>query len=411
MMKKRLLILGTQFEFTQLVRLATGRGYYTVVCDGYPDGPARAFADRQYTVDVHEIERIAQICREEQIDHIVTSFSDIMFECMVKIADAAGLPCYLHEDQLKYYRSKEETKRRCRKLGIRVPDFRYITDPEDDSLDDFRYPAVIKPVDSYGSRGLSIVTSRKEVGEHFAEAAQFSENGRCALLETLSQGQELNCMAFVLHGQVHLISIADRMTRPLDEQHIPINYAIRYPSQHYDAVSEKVRSIFSRFAASTGQDYGPMAMQCFWDGEEIEVCEIAGRFFGFEHEVVTITTGLDMEELLLDMLYEPEKLEETLIRHDPKGHSFASCVYLQNVVPGILEDQSAVRELTRGDAVRHSVLFYREGEQLGVLGPKQYFARYYVEGATREEMLRIEAEIFRKARAYTRDGKQLIFLP
>ena len=130
-MKKRLLILGTQFEFTQLVRLAVKRGYYTVVCDGYPDGPARAFAHRQYTVDVHEIERIAQICREEQIDHIVTSFSDIMFECMVKIADAAGLPCYLHEDRLKYYRSKEETKRRCRKLGIRVPDFRYITDPED----------------------------------------------------------------------------------------------------------------------------------------------------------------------------------------------------------------------------------------------------------------------------------------
>ena len=140
-MEKRLLILGTQFEFTELVKRAKSRGYYTVVCDGYANGPARAFADAAYTIDVHEIEQIANPCREERIDHIVTSFSDIMFECMVKIADAAGLPCYLHENTLKYYRSKEETKRRCRKLGIRVPQFRYITDPYDETLSDFPWPA------------------------------------------------------------------------------------------------------------------------------------------------------------------------------------------------------------------------------------------------------------------------------
>jgi len=152
-------------------------------------------------------------------------------------------------------------------------------------------------------------------------------------------------------------------------------------------------------------------MQCFWDGKEIEVCEIAGRLFGFEHEMVTITTGLDIEDLLLDMLYEPERLRRTLRAHDPKGYSFASCVYLQNIVPGELKDQSSVRELTGGAGVRHSVLFYKEGERLGVLGPKQYFARYYVEGQTREEMLRLEAHIFRHARAFNEKGEQVIFLP
>ena len=154
-----------------------------------------------------------------------------------------------------------------------------------------------------------------------------------------------------------------------------------------------------------------MAMQCFWDGEEIEVCEIAGRLFGFEHEMVTITTGLDIEDLLLDMLYDPQRLHEMLLAHDPKGTSFASCVYLQNIEAGVLRDESAVRELTGGEAVRHFVLFYEEGERLGVLGPKQYFARYYVEGKSREEMLREEEHIFRHARAYTEDGKQVVFLP
>ena len=40
-MKHRLLILGTLGEFVQLVKKSKERGYYTIVCDGYPDGPAR----------------------------------------------------------------------------------------------------------------------------------------------------------------------------------------------------------------------------------------------------------------------------------------------------------------------------------------------------------------------------------
>ena len=39
-MKHRLLILGTLGEFVQLVCKAREKGYYTIVCDGYPDGPA-----------------------------------------------------------------------------------------------------------------------------------------------------------------------------------------------------------------------------------------------------------------------------------------------------------------------------------------------------------------------------------
>ena len=36
-MKHRLLILGTLGEFVQLVKKSKERGYYTIVCDGYPD--------------------------------------------------------------------------------------------------------------------------------------------------------------------------------------------------------------------------------------------------------------------------------------------------------------------------------------------------------------------------------------
>ena len=49
-------------EFVQLVKKSKERGYYTIVCDNYPDGPARTFADEDYVIPVTATEEIAQLC-------------------------------------------------------------------------------------------------------------------------------------------------------------------------------------------------------------------------------------------------------------------------------------------------------------------------------------------------------------
>ena len=105
-MKHKVLILGTLGEFTELVKKAKEKGYETVVCDGYADGIARTYADKAYTIPVTDVDAIALMCREEGVDGIITSFSDLLLECMVKIADKAGLPCYLKPEQLSWYRDK-----------------------------------------------------------------------------------------------------------------------------------------------------------------------------------------------------------------------------------------------------------------------------------------------------------------
>ena len=91
-MNHRLLILGTLGEFVQLVQKAKQKGYYTIVCDGYPNGEARAYADASYVLPVTDTDAIAELCKKEKIDGIITSFSDLLMECMVKIAAKAHLP-------------------------------------------------------------------------------------------------------------------------------------------------------------------------------------------------------------------------------------------------------------------------------------------------------------------------------
>ena len=48
----KLMILGSMDEFVDLVEMAKDKGITTLVCDGYEDGPAKAIADRSYTIDV-----------------------------------------------------------------------------------------------------------------------------------------------------------------------------------------------------------------------------------------------------------------------------------------------------------------------------------------------------------------------
>ena len=93
------------------------------MCDGYADGIARTYADKAYTIPVTDVDAIALMCREEGVDGIITSFSDLLLECMVKIADKAGLPCYLKPEQLSWYRDKSHAGMFWTSLDCRHRDF------------------------------------------------------------------------------------------------------------------------------------------------------------------------------------------------------------------------------------------------------------------------------------------------
>ena len=163
-MKKKLMILGSLQEFVRLTAMAKDRGCTVIVSDGYPNGPAKKIADRAYDVDVREAPSLARYCRQEHVDAIITSFSDLLFENMVKAADLAGLKCYLKPEQLPYYRDKTVMKQLLDRLGIPTPRHVCLSRGfSDQQLEGLRFPVVTKPVDMYGSRGLYVLNSPQEV--------------------------------------------------------------------------------------------------------------------------------------------------------------------------------------------------------------------------------------------------------
>lgn len=408
-MKHRLLILGSLTEFVLITQMAKERGIYTIVCDANKNGPAKAYADRVYDINVEKTDEIAELCKKELVDGIITSFSDRLFECMVKIAAKANLKCYLTPDKLDYYRNKTIMKNMLFRLNINTANFRNLKpDFQDKELADIQFPVVAKPIDKYGSRGILVMKDPKEIHQHFQSVCETSEIKEI-LIEEYNKGFEFNMMSWVVDGEVHVISIADREKTSISPDRIPISTRNVYPSRLMNEVYMEAKSILQKIASFTQQKEGALSMQFFWSpGNPIQVCEVAGRFFGYEHELVEYSGGLCIEKLLLDYVYDDITLRKELSEHSPWLPRCSAVLYFHGRETDI-KDQSQAIKLCQENDIENSILFYKEGEHISSENPRPYVARYYICADTREAVDKRTKEIFRTITIKNSSGEEVLY--
>ena len=240
--------------------------------------PAKQYADKAYDIDIREVEQAAEICRQEKLDGIIASFSDILFECLVKIAAKAGLKTYCTVEKSIYLRAKSEMKKMFRELGIPTPEsIRLHRGFQEKEIQGISFPAVIKPVNGYGSRGIYIVDSAAEVRELFDQVSQYSTYPDDILIESYNDGFEFNMMNWMADGTVYTLGLADREKSREVKGDIPHVSRICYPSRLIDEVYEEARKIVKKVADYTGIQTGPLSMQFFYKpGVGIEGLRVRG---------------------------------------------------------------------------------------------------------------------------------------
>lgn len=410
MEQHRLVVLGSMDEFIELVKLARSQGIYTIVCDGYADGPAKQYADKAYDIDVRNIDAVAQMCKQEQADGIIASFSDLLGECLVKIADKAGLKCYCKPEKMRYLREKPLMKEMFRTLDIPTPaSIALQKDFAPQELDAVGLPCIIKPANGYGSRGVYVVESAEEIRQKFEETISYS-NVDYLLAESYNRGREFNMMTWMVDGELKLLSIADREKTEEIKGAIPHVSRIVYPSRHMETVYRQAMDIVKKVADFVGITTGPLSMQFFYTPEQgVQVCEIAGRMFGYEHELVTYSSGLSVEQLLLDYVYNEKALANTLNSHDPWFKTCSAGLYFHGY-EGTVADVSAAQQMAQHPGVADSLIYYKPGETIGHgVGAKPYVVRYYITAPSHSELDEITKELFAGTKVLDRQGKNLLY--
>ena len=150
----KILILGGGFQQLPAIRKAHELGLTVLLADYLPDAPGRREADQSFLISTRDRDKILELARKEAVDGILAFASDPAEETAAYVAEKIGLPggMYAAAGILGNKRKFREF------LAVhRIPAPRHF--PMNYPESDLPYPVVVKPLDSSGSKGVTILRS------------------------------------------------------------------------------------------------------------------------------------------------------------------------------------------------------------------------------------------------------------
>jgi biotin carboxylase len=288
--RKRLLVLGAGPAQLGLTRAARERGLYVIACDRDPTAVGFEYADRRAVVSVEDEAAISQLARAERVDGIIVPGIDWPVSIAARIAAHAGLPHPLAPDTALLTVLKHRQRRCLAEHGVPQPRWEAVTAAHGG----LPLPAVVKPVDRQGQKGLAVVEDESELADAIAAAIGVSRNG-LALVEELVPGPEVTVNAFSVRGVFHPLTVTDRLTAGGEAFGVALAHA--WPSAY--AVEEAVEA--ARLAADAlGVTDGPTYTQIVLGPEGPRVMELAARLGGgHDADLCRIALGIDLNGLAL----------------------------------------------------------------------------------------------------------------
>ena len=278
---KKVLILGGAGVHCKLVEAAHEMNLCVIVADYLKkdDSPAKQIADKNYEVDINDIDGIIQICIEESVDAVLTTHLDPCQKPYQKICEKLGFPCMGTEEQFEYLTNKRKFKMLCQESGVDIIPGYTVADVYDDRVN---YPVFIKPVDSRGSRGQKKCENRRQALEAIESAQKESSDGDCIIEKYLGDEDEIQITYFFENGNAHLIRTADSYRGEGKLRNI-VTHSVspsKYTTEFRNTTNEKIIKMLKKI----GIKNGPVMMQGFYDNGVFRFFDPGLRFPGVEYE-------------------------------------------------------------------------------------------------------------------------------
>lgn len=200
---KTILLLGGSRQQTIAISKAKELGYRTVLCDYLSDNPGQFIADTFYQESTTDVDAIELVARKEKIDGIIAYASDPAALTAAIVSEHLSLPTNSAKS-VEVLSRKHLFRRFLLENGYPCPKNKVIHaempfKEVEKRLTNLTYPIVLKPTDSSGSKGISIVYSPEGAEQAFFSAAERSRNKILIAEEYI-----VNSLSFVLGGDIFI---------------------------------------------------------------------------------------------------------------------------------------------------------------------------------------------------------------
>jgi biotin carboxylase len=355
MIKKKILFLGGAFSQLPVIKYARQKGLYIITVDYLPENPGHKLADEYYNISTVEKDSILELSQKLNIDAISAYASDPAAPTAAYVSEKMGLAgspykaVNILSDKSCFRKFLNDNK---------LPCPWHITGSHSEELIAHYNgdKAVLKPVDSSGSKGLKIIENTGDLIRHFDYSKSFSRTGKVILEQYIEKkGPQIHGEGFVKNGELIFLCLGDQVfskANPL----APLSTIV--PDVFHQDILPEVSMMIKDIIHKAGFITGGINIEVIRDeGDNLYFLEIGARNGGnFMPQLMLHATGFDLPKANVDALFnEPFSTEYEI----SQGSHYAQ-VILHTGLDGYFDRINIPAELQRN--VVEKYLYYKKGE-------------------------------------------------
>lgn len=402
---KRLLIIGGVKLACNIIEKARELGVYTIVTDYLEDSPAKKMADESYMISTTDVDAIVDLVREKKIDGVLTGYIDSMLIYCQQVCEKLGYPFYATREQIELTCDKRKFKQICRNNNLQV-----ITeyDPHE-GLDNIEYPVVVKPVDSSGSKGISICRNVNELRTGIDKALEFSKS-KNVIVEKYMTSEEVVIYYTIQDGTISLSGMCDRYTNKEQPGFAQLPTAYIFPSKYLGSFQKTDDENVKNMLKSICIKNGVLFIQAFIEDGRVCIYEMGYRLNGAqEYRIISAINGINTMEMLIRHALTGKMDGWDLTKYDNPNFSKYACKITPLLRQGVIKKIIGIEEISRLPEIIDIVPVHTEGDRIEAVGTlDQVLTRIFAVSDSIARLQRVIDKVYTTIKVYDDNGNDML---
>lgn len=301
-MQKRILFLGAAATQIPPLRYALEQGHFVITCDYLPENPGHRIASASYNISTTDKDAVLSLAQKMKIDGIVAYASDPAAPTAAYVAEQLGLPGNPYSAVLTLAR-KDLFRAFLQKHGFNVPLSQSFYDRElaRDWLAKIGVPAFVKPIDSSGSKGVTMLIDPADFDTAFDHALAYSREKKVVVEDQIVRfGYQVAGDGFIVDGKLAFRCWADEHFDKLCNGLVPIGQT--FPTSHSSGLLEIAHQESQRLLSLLGMKTGALNFDFVFDEDnKLFFLELGPRNGGcLIPEVIKYATHVNLIKCTVD---------------------------------------------------------------------------------------------------------------
>lgn len=317
---KKILAIGAGWEQLELIKTIKEKGCYLIATHPNIQADGFKYADQYYVKDSRDISGHISIAAAHKIDAVISDNCDYSLYSAATIAAKLNLPFASIQSAL-YSNDKFEQRVCISKTKVKQPVFQKIKTLEElrGATAKIGFPSILKPVDSRGNFGVTIIEDNQTLEQAYFDAINNSPS-HTLIYEQFIKGTLVTVDGFCFSNGHKALTVA---SRKFESGSKPVTKEITYPALFNESTKEALMQTHNEVVAALNYNYGHTHGEyILTENNEIYLVECTNRGGGVytSSVIVPLLTEIPLNELLLNQSfgidnYKTENLFTRFMKH------------------------------------------------------------------------------------------------